>query len=216
MLTLKALTYQPTGGIVAALTTSLPEQIGGPRNWDYRYCWLRDATLTLQAMLAAGYVDEARPGGTGCCARSPATRPTCRSCTASTAPAGCPRYELPWLAGYEGSAPVRVGNAAAEQLQLDVWGEALDGLSFARQAGLSSNDDAWDLQIALLDYLGGAWTEPDNGLWEMRGAAPHFVHSKVMAWVAFDRMVARRRAVPAGRAGRPVAGDPRRRSRPRC
>ncbi|HEY9482935.1 MAG TPA: glycoside hydrolase family 15 protein [Micromonosporaceae bacterium] len=189
VLTLKALTYQPTGGIVAALTTSLPEQIGGPRNWDYRYCWLRDATYTLQAMLAAGYLDEAK-AWRDWLLRAVAGDPSqLQIMYGLDGTRRLPEYELPWLAGYEGSAPVRIGNAAADQLQLDVWGEVLDGLALARQAGLSRHDDAWDLQVALLDHLEGAWTQPDNGLWEMRGPRRHFVHSKVMAWVAFDRMV---------------------------
>jgi GH15 family glucan-1,4-alpha-glucosidase len=189
LLTLKALTYQPTGGIVAALTTSLPEQIGGPRNWDYRYCWLRDATYTLQAMLAAGYTGEAkawRDWLLRAVAGEPADLQIMYGLDGSRR---LPETELPWLRGYEGSAPVRVGNAAAEQLQLDVWGEVLDGLFLAREAGLSQQEDAWDLQVALLDHLEGAWQQPDNGLWEMRGDRRHFVHSKVMAWVAFDRMV---------------------------
>jgi GH15 family glucan-1,4-alpha-glucosidase len=189
LLTLKALTYQPTGGIVAALTTSLPEQIGGPRNWDYRYCWLRDATYTLQAMLAAGYIEEAkawRDWLLRAVAGDPAELQIMYGLDGSRR---LPETELPWLRGYEGSAPVRVGNAAAEQLQLDVWGEVLDGLFLAREAGLSQQTDAWDLQVALLDHLEGAWQQPDNGLWEMRGDRRHFVHSKVMAWVAFDRMV---------------------------
>ena len=189
LLTLKALTYQPTGGIVAALTTSLPEQIGGPRNWDYRYCWLRDATYTLQAMLAAGYIDEAkawRDWLLRAVAGDPADLQIMYGLDGTRR---LPEFELPWLAGYEGSQPVRVGNAAAEQLQLDVWGEVLDGLYLAREAGLAQQTDAWGLQVALLDHLEGAWQQPDNGLWEMRGDRRHFVHSKVMAWVAFDRMV---------------------------
>jgi GH15 family glucan-1,4-alpha-glucosidase len=189
LLTLKALTFQPTGGIVAALTTSLPEQIGGPRNWDYRYCWLRDATYTLQAMLAAGYVEEAK-AWRDWLLRAVAGDPSqLQIMYGLDGTRRLTEYEVPWLAGYERSSPVRIGNAAADQLQLDVWGEVLDGLSLARQAGLSHRSEAWDLQVALLDHLEGAWQEPDNGLWEMRGPRRHFVHSKVMAWVAFDRMV---------------------------
>jgi GH15 family glucan-1,4-alpha-glucosidase len=189
LLTLKALTFQPTGGIVAALTTSLPEQIGGPRNWDYRYCWLRDATYTLQALLAAEYVDEAK-AWRDWLLRAVAGDPSqLQIMYGLDGTRRLTEYEVPWLSGYEGSSPVRIGNAAADQLQLDVWGEVLDGLSLARGAGISHRDDAWDLQVALLDHLEGAWHEPDNGLWEMRGARRHFVHSKVMAWVAFDRMV---------------------------
>jgi GH15 family glucan-1,4-alpha-glucosidase len=189
LVVLKALTFAPTGGIVAAATTSLPEQLGGPRNWDYRYCWLRDSTYTLQALLAAGYVAEAkawREWLLRAVAGDPSQLQIMYGLDGSRR---LPEYELPWLSGYEGSAPVRVGNAAADQLQLDVWGEVLDGLFLAREAGLASNADAWDLQVALLDFLEGAWKQPDNGLWEMRGPRRHFTHSKVMAWVAFDRMV---------------------------
>ncbi|MDQ6649454.1 MAG: glycoside hydrolase family 15 protein [Actinomycetota bacterium] len=189
LLTLKALTFAPTGGIVAAATTSLPEQIGGPRNWDYRYCWLRDATLTLQSLLAAGYTKEAaawRDWLLRAVAGDPAKLQIMYSLDGTRR---LPEYELPWLAGYEGSAPVRVGNAAADQLQLDVWGEVLDGLSLTRNALLHAPDDSWDIQVALMEHLEGAWDQPDNGLWEMRGARQHFTHSKVMAWVAADRMV---------------------------
>ncbi|HKD96949.1 MAG TPA: glycoside hydrolase family 15 protein [Micromonosporaceae bacterium] len=189
LLTLKALTYQPTGGMVAALTTSLPESIGGPRNWDYRYCWLRDNTYTLQAMLAAGYVDEAKAWREWLLRAVAGDPSQLQIMYGLDGARRLTEYEIPWLSGYEGSAPVRVGNAAAEQLQLDVWGEVLDGLHLARQAGLGPSHDAWDLQVALLDFLEGAWHLPDNGLWEMRGPRRHFVQSKVMCWVAFDRMV---------------------------
>jgi GH15 family glucan-1,4-alpha-glucosidase len=189
LITLKALTYQPTGGIVAALTTSLPEQIGGPRNWDYRYCWLRDATYTLQAMLAAGYIAEAkawRDWLLRAVAGDPAQLQIMYGLDGTRR---LTEFELPWLAGYAGSAPVRVGNAAADQFQLDVWGEVLDGLYLAREGGIPQHPDAWDLQIALLDHLESVWHDPDNGLWEVRGPRQHFVQSKLMAWVAFDRMV---------------------------
>jgi GH15 family glucan-1,4-alpha-glucosidase len=189
LVTLKALTFQPTGGIVAALTTSLPEQPGGPRNWDYRYCWLRDATYTLQAMLAAGYIEEAKAWRNWLLRAVAGDPAQLQIMYGLDGTRRLPEFELPWLDGYENSRPVRVGNAAADQLQLDVWGEVLDGLHLAREAGLASSGDAWDLQVALLDHLEGAWNEPDNGLWEVRGARRHFVHSKVMAWVAFDRMV---------------------------
>jgi GH15 family glucan-1,4-alpha-glucosidase len=188
-ITLKALTYAPTGGIVAAATTSLPEQIGGPRNWDYRYCWLRDATLTLQSLLAAGYTDEAaawREWLLRAVAGDPAELQIMYGITGKRR---LPETELTWLAGYENSSPVRVGNAAADQLQLDVWGEVLDGLSLTRNALLTTVDDSWDLQSHLMEHLEGAWNQPDNGLWEMRGPRRHFTHSKVMAWVAADRMV---------------------------
>jgi GH15 family glucan-1,4-alpha-glucosidase len=189
LVVLKAMTFQPTGGIVAAATTSLPEQIGGPRNWDYRYCWLRDAALTLQALLGAGFKAEAgrwREWLLRAVAGDPADLQIMYGLDGTRR---LPEFELDWLAGYEGSRPVRVGNAAADQLQIDVWGETLDGLAFAREAGLSGNDGAWALQVNLLEFLEGNWQEPDNGLWEMRGDRQHFVHSKVMAWVAFDRMV---------------------------
>lgn len=189
LITLKALTYAPTGGIVAAVTTSLPEQLGGPRNWDYRYCWLRDATLTLQALLAAGYTDEAaawRDWLLRAVAGDPADLQIMYGIHGERR---LPEMQLPWLAGYENSKPVRIGNAAADQLQLDVWGEVLDCLSLTRHSLLRHTDEAWDVQIALMEYLEGAWDQPDNGLWEMRGPRRHFTHSKVMAWVAADRMV---------------------------
>ncbi len=189
LITLKALTYAPTGGIVAAATTSLPEQIGGLRNWDYRYCWLRDATLTLQSLLAAGYTGEAaawREWLLRAVAGDPAELQIMYGITGKRR---LPETELTWLAGYESSSPVRSGNAAAGQLQLDVWGEVLDGLSLTRNALLAGPDDSWDLQTALMEHLEGAWNQPDNGLWEMRGPRRHFTHSKVMAWVAADRMV---------------------------
>lgn len=189
LITLKALTYAPTGGIVAAVTTSLPEQLGGPRNWDYRYCWLRDATLTLQALLAAGYTEEAaawRDWLLRAVAGDPADLQIMYGIHGERR---LPEMQLPWLAGYENSRPVRIGNAAADQLQLDVWGEVLDCLSLTRNSLLRHTDEAWDVQIALMEYLEGAWDQPDNGLWEMRGPRRHFTHSKVMAWVAADRMV---------------------------
>jgi GH15 family glucan-1,4-alpha-glucosidase len=189
LLTLKALTYAPTGGIVAAATTSLPEQLGGPRNWDYRFCWLRDATFTLQALLGTGYHSEAREWRDWLLRAVAGDPADLRIMYALDGSRRVPEYELPWLAGYEGAAPVRVGNAASGQFQLDVWGETLDGLHLARLAGLTATDDAWDLQRALLDFLEGAWAEPDNGLWEVRGPRRPFVHSKVMAWAGVDRAV---------------------------
>ena len=188
LITLKALTFAPTGGIVAAATTSLPEQIGGPRNWDYRFCWLRDATLTLQSLLAAGYRTEARAWREWllrAIAGDPARLQVMYGIDGARR---LPEAELEWLKGYEGSRPVRVGNAAADQLQLDVWGEVLDGLSLTRQAFGHGADDSWDLQVALMEHLEGVWDQPDNGLWEVRGPRQHFTHSKVMAWVAADRM----------------------------
>jgi len=189
LITLKALTYEPTGGIVAAPTTSLPEQIGGSRNWDYRFCWLRDATLTLQSLLAVGCTEEAaawREWLLRAVAGDPAQLQIMYGIDGRRR---LPETELSWLAGYEGSRPVRAGNAAADQLQLDVWGEVLDGLSLTRRASLAAPDESWDLQVALLEHLEGAWRQPDNGLWEVRGARQHFTYSKVMAWVAADRMV---------------------------
>jgi GH15 family glucan-1,4-alpha-glucosidase len=188
LLTLKTLIYQPTGGIVAAATTSLPEQLGGPRNWDYRYCWLRDATYTLQALIAGGYLEEAkawREWLLRAVAGDPADLQIMYSLDGTRR---LPETELGWLAGYEKSTPVRIGNAASEQLQLDVWGETIDGLALAREAGLATKNDAWDVQVALMDHLEGAWDQPDNGLWEVRGPRRHFTHSKVMSWVAADRM----------------------------
>ena len=188
LVTLKALTFRPTGGIVAAATTSLPEQLGGPRNWDYRFCWLRDATYALQALLAAGYLDEAkawREWLLRAVAGDPADLQIMYGLDGTRR---LPEAELPWLSGYEKSAPVRIGNAASEQFQLDVWGETLDGLALAREAGVAAHDDAWDLQLALMEHLESVWDQPDNGLWEMRGPRRHFTHSKVMAWVAADRM----------------------------
>jgi GH15 family glucan-1,4-alpha-glucosidase len=189
LITLKALTYAPTGGILAAATTSLPEQLGGGRNWDYRYCWLRDATFTLQALLGTGYLKEARAWREWllrAVAGDPADLQIMYTLDGSRR---VPEYEIPWLKGYEGSSPVRVGNAAASQFQLDVWGEVLDGLHIARLEGLHNTEDAWDLQQALLDYLEGAWKRPDNSLWEVRGPHRQFVHSKVMAWAGVDRGV---------------------------
>jgi GH15 family glucan-1,4-alpha-glucosidase len=189
LITLKALTFAPTGGIVAAVTTSLPEELGGERNWDYRYCWLRDATLTLQALLASGYSEEAaawRNWLLRAVAGDPADLQIMYGLHGERR---LPEMTLDWLAGYEGSAPVRIGNAAAGQLQLDVWGEVLDCLALTRSSLLHDGDDSWDVQLALMEHLETAWDQPDNGLWEMRGPRRHFTHSKVMAWVAADRMV---------------------------
>ncbi len=189
LITLKALTFAPTGGIAAAVTTSLPEEIGGERNWDYRYCWLRDATLTLQALLESGYSEEAaawRDWLLRAVAGDPADLQIMYGLHGERR---LPELTLDWLAGYEGSTPVRVGNGAAGQLQLDVWGEVLDCLALTRTSLLLDGDDSWDVQVALMEHLETAWDQPDNGLWEIRGPRRHFTHSKVMAWVAADRMV---------------------------
>jgi GH15 family glucan-1,4-alpha-glucosidase len=189
LLTVKALTYQPTGGIVAAPTTSLPEHPGGASNWDYRYCWLRDATFSLYALTLAGYVDEAK-AWRDWLLRAVAGRP--RDLQVLYGIGGerrLPEIELPWLPGYAGSTPVRVGNAAAGQLQLDVYGELVDAMHAARRHGMDPDAEAWRVQQALLGYLETAWREPDASIWEVRGPRRQFTFSKVMAWVAFDRAV---------------------------
>jgi GH15 family glucan-1,4-alpha-glucosidase len=189
LITLKALTYAPTGGIVAAATTSLPEALGGVRNWDYRYCWVRDATLTLDALVEAGCRDEAQ-AWMQWLVRAAAGAP--EQLQIMYGPAGERRLselEVDWLPGYEGSRPVRVGNAASEQFQLDVYGELMDATDRARTHGIPEDDVVWDLQRAVMDFVSAHWHEPDDGLWEVRGPRRHFTHSKMMAWVAFDRAV---------------------------
>jgi GH15 family glucan-1,4-alpha-glucosidase len=189
LITLKALTYAPTGGIVAAPTTSLPEYIGGIRNWDYRYCWIRDATFTLYALMLGGYMDEAKAWREWLL-RAVAGRPS--ELQIMYGPAGERRLtelQLKWLPGYEGSTPVRIGNAAAEQFQLDVYGEVMDALHQARRAGLELEEESWRVQLALMNFLESAWEQPDEGIWEVRGPRRHFTHSKVMAWVGLDRAV---------------------------
>ena len=189
LITLKALTYAPTGGIVAAPTTSLPEALGGVRNWDYRFCWLRDATLTLLAFLRAGYDDEAAAW------RSWFLRAIAGSPDALQVMYGVAgerrltELELDWLPGYEGSRPVRIGNGASGQVQLDVYGEIVDALYQGCREGLDASPAAWAIARKLLDWLESHWRDPDNGIWEVRGPKRHFTHSKVMAWVAFDRAV---------------------------
>jgi GH15 family glucan-1,4-alpha-glucosidase len=190
LITLKALTYAPTGGLVAAASSSLPERIGGSRNWDYRYCWLRDATFALYALHVGGYTEEAlawREWLVNAVAGSPADLQIVYGL------AGERRLDeiaLDWLPGYEGSRPVRVGNGAYRQFQLDVYGELVDALHLTRRMGLPPSEDAWRVQRAVMDFLAEGWRKPDNGIWEARGERRHFTHSKVMAWVAFDRSVA--------------------------
>ncbi|MFE2418115.1 glycoside hydrolase family 15 protein [Streptomyces hokutonensis] len=189
LITLKALTYRPTGGIVAAATTSLPEEMGGVRNWDYRYCWLRDSSLTLGALVAAGYHKEAeawRDWLLRAVAGDPADLQIMYGVAGERR---LPEFELPHLTGFGGSAPVRIGNGAVNQLQLDVYGEVMDSLWLARRAGLSPKPHMWSLQSVLLEWLRAQWQQPDEGLWEVRGGRRHFVHSKVMVWVAADRAV---------------------------
>ncbi|MGH9884162.1 MAG: glycoside hydrolase family 15 protein, partial [bacterium] len=187
LITLKGLTYQPTGGIVAAPTTSLPETLGGMRNWDYRFCWLRDATLTLLALMNAGYFDEAaawRDWLLRAVAGAPAQAQIMYGVAGEHR---LPELALDWLPGYEGARPVRIGNAAHGQLQLDVYGEVMDALYQAHRGGVAGSAEAWSLQKVWLEHLEKIWRQPDRGIWESRGEPRHYTLSKVMAWVAFDR-----------------------------
>jgi GH15 family glucan-1,4-alpha-glucosidase len=189
LITLKALTYSPTGGIVAAPTTSLPEHLGGVRNWDYRYCWLRDAAMTLDALTESGYITEAG-AWRDWLLRAIAGRPEDLQIMYGVAgERRLPEQTLDWLPGYEGSRPVRIGNDAAGQLQLDVYGEVLNCFYRAHKLGMPSYDYAWSIVCRLMDFIERSWDQPDEGLWEIRGPRRHFVHSKVMAWVAADRAV---------------------------
>jgi GH15 family glucan-1,4-alpha-glucosidase len=189
VITLKALTYAPTGGIVAAPTTSLPEFIGGVRNWDYRFCWLRDATLTLLALMEANFFDEAQAWRDWLLRAAAGSPSQMQIMYGIAGERRLSEWELPWLPGYENSRPVRVGNAAYSQLQLDVYGEVMDALHQARRGGLAASESGWELQLAVTEHLEKIWREPDEGIWETRGGARHFTYSKVMTWVAFDRMI---------------------------
>jgi GH15 family glucan-1,4-alpha-glucosidase len=189
LLTLKALSHRETGGIVAAGTTSLPEKIGGTRNWDYRFCWLRDATFTLYALLEAGFLGEAKAWRLWLLRAVAGSPDDLQIMYGVAGERRLVEYEVPWLSGYQKSAPVRIGNAAAGQVQLDVYGEVLDTLYVARRAGVAANDASWGLECALVEHLETIWDQPDDGIWEVRGGRKHFTHSKVMAWVAFDRAV---------------------------
>jgi len=189
LITLKGLTYAPTGGLVAALTTSLPEQIGGVRNWDYRFCWLRDAALILLVLIRAGYREEAtawRQWLLRAIAGSPAQMQTIYGVRGERR---LDEYEIPWLSGYENSTPVRIGNAASNQFQLDVYGEVLAAMWQADHAGIKMTEPDWALMVELMKFLEAHWHEPDEGIWEVRGGRQHFTHSKMMAWLAFDRAI---------------------------
>ncbi len=189
LITLKALAYEPTGGIVAAPTTSLPEQLGGTRNWDYRYCWLRDATITLLAMMRSGYYDEARAWRAWLGRVMAGSPDQIQIMYGIAGERRLPEWEVDWLPGYENSKPVRVGNGAVTQLQLDVFGEVMNALHLARVGGLQGDDTVWSIQCAMLEHLDTVWREPDEGIWETRGGRQHFTFSKVMAWVAYDRAI---------------------------
>jgi GH15 family glucan-1,4-alpha-glucosidase len=189
LITLKALTYAPTGGIVAAATTSLPEQIGGVRNWDYRFCWVRDATFTLYALIVGGYTAEADAWQRWLLRAVAGNASQINIMYGLAGERRLTELELDWLPGYENSAPVRIGNAAHSQFQLDVFGELMDAMHVARRAGLKTDENAWRLECSLMQSLSTLWRQPDEGIWEMRGPRRHFTHSKVMAWVAVDRVI---------------------------
>jgi GH15 family glucan-1,4-alpha-glucosidase len=189
LVTLKALTYEPSGGIVAAATTSLPETFGGSRNWDYRYCWIRDTAFTLSALLGAGLLEEARAWQQWILRTIAGDPADAQIMYGIDGTRRLPEYELPWLPGYEGASPVRIGNDAADQIQLDVPGEVLAAAHVGRVAGIVPTERGWELQRWLAGRLEDAWRQPDNGIWESRGERRHFVYSKVMCWVGFDAMI---------------------------
>jgi GH15 family glucan-1,4-alpha-glucosidase len=189
LITLKALTYEPTGGIVAAATTSLPETLGGARNWDYRYCWLRDATLTLESLMRGGYYEEAMAWRTWLLRAAAGDPSQLQIMYGAAGERRLDEWEVDWLPGYEGSKPVRIGNAAAGQFQIDVYGEVMSALYESAHQEPAGESAAWELQLALMEYLETGWREPDDGIWEIRGPRRHFTHSKVMAWVALDRAI---------------------------
>ncbi len=206
LITLKALTYMPTGGIVAAATTSLPEQLGGTRNWDYRFCWLRDATMTLQAFMNLGYYEEATAWREWLMRAIAGAPEQMQIMYGVSGERHLLEWEVPWLDGYGGSRPVRIGNAAAEQFQLDVYGEVADAMMQALRGGLPAHPRTRALRDVILPFLEQAWRRPDKGIWEVRGGPQHFTHSKVMAWVAFDR-AASLAADGNGNGSRRRAGD---------
>jgi GH15 family glucan-1,4-alpha-glucosidase len=189
LITLKGLTYAPTGGIVAAATTSLPEEIGGVRNWDYRYCWLRDATMTLYAMVASGYEQEARSWREWLLRAIAGSASQMQILYGVSGERRLEEYEIPWLDGYEHSKPVRVGNAASNQFQLDVYGEVMASLYHAHRSGIKTEVPEWKMQLELMNFLESNWDKPDDGIWEVRGGRQQFTHSKMMAWMGFDRAV---------------------------
>ncbi|MGW8369955.1 MAG: glycoside hydrolase family 15 protein, partial [Gammaproteobacteria bacterium] len=189
LITLKALTYNPTGGIVAAPTTSLPETLGGARNWDYRYCWVRDASFTLYALLISGYHEEASAWREWLLRSVAGSAEQLQTVYGVAGERWLNEFEVPWLQGYADSRPVRIGNGASGQFQLDIYGEIMDAFHVARMHDVEPIDDAWALQHKLVEFLESNWDQPDEGIWEVRGGRRHFTYSKVMAWVAFDRAV---------------------------